>query len=57
VWNAWLDRDLTDPEEIEHLLQPIDFEMIAEHAVDSDVNSVRNNRPDLTAPAKVQRLL
>ena len=57
VWDAWLDRDLTDPEEIEHLLQPIDDDLIAEHAVDSDVNSVRNNRPDLTAPAKVQRLL
>jgi putative SOS response-associated peptidase YedK len=57
VWDAWLARDLTDPEAIEHLLQPIDDEIIAEHAVDSDVNSVRNNRPDLTAPAKVQRLL
>jgi putative SOS response-associated peptidase YedK len=57
VWDAWLDRDLTDPEEIEHLLQPIDYELISEHAVDSDVNSVKNNRPDLTSPAKAQRLL
>ena len=57
VWDAWLDRDLTDRNEIEGLLQPIDPDLIAEHAVDSEVNSVRNNRAELTSPAKVQRLL
>ncbi len=57
VWDAWLDRDLTDPDAVEALLQPIDFELIAEHAVDSEVNSVRNNHRGLTSPASTQRLL
>ncbi len=50
VWDAWLDRDLTDPIEAERLLQQIDPELIHEHAVSSEVNSVRNNHPHLTEP-------
>ena len=57
VWDAWLDRELTDPDEIEGLLQPIDYDLITEHAVDSEVNSVRNNHSGLTSPASEQRLL
>lgn len=57
VWDAWLDRELTDPDQIEGLLQPIDNDLIAEHSVDSDVNSVRNNHSGLVSPASVQRLL
>ena len=57
VWDAWLDRDITDPVQVEGLLQPIDAGMIGEHPVDSDVNSVRNNHAGLTSPASVQRLL
>ena len=57
VWDAWLDRDLTDPDQVEGLLQPIPADVITEHAVDSEVNSVRNNHAGLVAPASIQRLL
>lgn len=57
VWEPWLDRDLTDPQQAEQLLQPIDAEIIHEHPVSSEVNSVRNNHPGLTEPASQPRLL
>jgi putative SOS response-associated peptidase YedK len=47
VWDAWLDRDLTDSEAALSLLQPIDADTIMEHIVSSRVNSVKNNTPDL----------
>lgn len=47
VWDAWLDRDLNDVEEILSLIRPIDPDLIMEHPVSSRVNSVRNNGPDL----------
>lgn len=47
VWDAWLDRDLQDPEAAAALLQPIDPDSIMEHIVSSRVNSVKNNTPDL----------
>lgn len=47
VWDAWLDRDLTDPEAAASLIQVIDPETIMEHVVSREVNSVRNNRPGL----------
>ena len=47
VWDAWLDRDLTDPEAATGLLQVIDPESIMEHIVSREVNSVKNNRPGL----------
>lgn len=47
VWDAWLDRDLTDPLASEGLLQAIDPEVIMEHIVSRKVNSVKNNTPDL----------
>lgn len=50
VWDTWLDRDLTDPNEAVGLLRPIDPDLIAEHPVGSDVNRVRNNSPGLTSP-------
>lgn len=57
VWDGWLDRDLTDPAEIERLLVPIDQSWITEHEVDPAVNSVRNDHPGLVAPAGARRLL
>lgn len=47
VWDAWLDRDLTDPEEAFALIKPIDPESIMEHVVSRQVNSVKNNDPGL----------
>lgn len=51
VWDAWLDRDLRDPEQVAALLRPIPADLIMEHEVSSAVNSVRNNTRDLTDPA------
>ena len=48
VWDPWLDRDLTDPHEVERLIQPIDPDLVVEHEVSALVNSVRNNGPSLT---------
>lgn len=50
VWEPWLDRDLTDPEQALDLVRPLDPDLISEHAVSSQVNSVRNNGPDLRLP-------
>ena len=47
VWDAWLDRDLLDPDAALSLLQPIDPESIMEHLVSRKVNTVKNNTPDL----------
>jgi putative SOS response-associated peptidase YedK len=47
VWEAWLDRDLRDPEATLALLQPIEADSIMEHVVSRRVNSVKNNAPDL----------
>ncbi|MFV1960549.1 MAG: SOS response-associated peptidase [Acidimicrobiia bacterium] len=43
VWNAWLDRELTDPEAARALLLGIDSDILMEHPVSKKVNSVRNN--------------
>jgi putative SOS response-associated peptidase YedK len=53
VWDAWLDRDLTDSDAALALLQPIDADTIMEHIVSSKVNSVKNNTPDL--PNRIER--
>ncbi len=47
VWDAWLDRDLRDPEAALGLLQPIDPDTIMEHVVSRKVNTVKNNTADL----------
>lgn len=57
VWEAWLDRDLRDPEQAVGLLQNIDPDLVMEHPVSARVNSVRNNDPDLRLPAMAPRTL
>jgi putative SOS response-associated peptidase YedK len=47
VWDAWLDRDLRDPEAARALLRTTDPDTIMEHEVSRSVNSVKNNTPDL----------
>lgn len=51
IWEAWLDRDLTDPEAARSMLRTIDPDLIMEHEVSSRVNSVRNNGPELVEAA------
>ncbi|MEA1903061.1 MAG: SOS response-associated peptidase [Actinomycetota bacterium] len=47
VWDAWLDRDLTNPEAARSLLTSIEPDLLMEHVVSRQVNSVRNNGPEL----------
>ena len=47
VWDAWLDRELEDPDAALSLLQPTDPESIMEHLVSRKVNTVKNNSPDI----------
>lgn len=47
VWGSWLDRDLRDSNAALSLIQPIDPTSIMEHMVSRNVNSVKNNTPDL----------
>lgn len=56
VWDAWLDRELTDPEAARGLLQPIEPDLLMEHPVSSKVNSVRNNGPELRERAEPETL-
>ncbi|MBA3379476.1 MAG: SOS response-associated peptidase [Chloroflexia bacterium] len=47
---AWLDRDLTEFEPLEHLMRPVPNEAIAIHEVSKDVNNARHNDPELIEP-------
>ena len=50
VWDAWLDPDNHDVEQLTALLQPAPEELLAVWPVDLAVSNVRNNRPELTRP-------
>jgi putative SOS response-associated peptidase YedK len=55
-WDPWLDRELRDPEAVAGLLEPIDPDLLMEHAVSSRVNSVRNNGPELREKVEPETL-
>jgi putative SOS response-associated peptidase YedK len=55
-WDTWLDRDITEPDQIESLLRNIDPDEIVEHAVSKAVNNVRNNGRELTEPVPPETL-
>jgi putative SOS response-associated peptidase YedK len=55
-WDAWLDRDLRDPVIARGLVQGIDPDLIMEHEVSKQVNSVRNNGPELRDKAEPETL-
>jgi putative SOS response-associated peptidase YedK len=46
----WVSRDVTDPIQVERLLQPYPEDAMRVYAVSADVNSTRNNGPDLIEP-------
>lgn len=52
VWDAWVDRDLTDAETALGLLRAIPPDNVMEHPVSRRVNSVRNNGPELRERAE-----
>lgn len=49
-WELWLDRDVTDPGALGHLLAPADPRQFELYEVSTQVNSVRNNSGELVAP-------
>ncbi|HEX3214896.1 MAG TPA: SOS response-associated peptidase family protein, partial [Actinomycetota bacterium] len=49
-WDAWLDPENTDTEELSKLLVPAPEEMLTLWPVDKAVGNVRNNRPELQEP-------
>jgi len=53
----WLDREVTDPLQVERLLLPYPEERIAMWPVSPAVNSVRNDGPALVEPMEAQRTL
>jgi putative SOS response-associated peptidase YedK len=57
VWEAWLDRDVTEPEEVRSLVRPIEADLWMQWEVSSRVNSVKNNGPELLDPPDQARLL
>ena len=46
----WVSRDVTDPLQVERLLQPYPEDAMRVYAVSPDVNSPRNNGPELIEP-------
>jgi putative SOS response-associated peptidase YedK len=56
-WDAWLDRDLTEPSEAQGLMQPISPELWMAREVSTRVNSVKNNGPELQDPPDQLRLI
>ena len=51
-WADWLNPDNDDPGDLESLLAPATSAGLATRAVSTEVNSVRHNGPQLTAPAE-----
>lgn len=49
--DAWLDPSVTDPDEVNALLDGAHHPLLATHAVGPEVNSARNDGPALIAPA------
>ena len=49
-WDLWLDRSVTDPAALRHLLAPADPRQFDMFEVSTAVNSVRNNSGDLVTP-------
>ena len=49
VWDDWLDKNLTDPDQAQTLLRSVPETEIAEHAVSTLVNNVHNNFPECVA--------
>jgi putative SOS response-associated peptidase YedK len=56
-WEAWLDREITDPEEASRSLRAIDDDLWMEREVSTRVNSVRNNDPQVQEPSGQGRLI
>jgi putative SOS response-associated peptidase YedK len=49
-WRRWIDRSLTDPDQVATLAIAAAIDGVVSYPVSSAVSSVRNNRPDLIDP-------
>ena len=49
-YDAWLDREMDDPENLKWLYQPYPFELMEMYPVSHQVNSTNNDGPELTKP-------
>lgn len=56
MWDAWLDRELTDSEQVAALMRDLAPVELVEHAVSNSVNSVRNKARELTHPKEPDSL-
>jgi putative SOS response-associated peptidase YedK len=52
AWATWLDRDNDDLEALSALLGPAPDDLLSVRPVSTEVNNVRNNGPQLLAPAQ-----
>ncbi|MBT8166540.1 MAG: SOS response-associated peptidase [Acidimicrobiia bacterium] len=50
TWDVWLDRDNDDTEQLRALLVPPPESLLETYEVSTEVNSVRNNGPELILP-------
>lgn len=51
-FSEWLDPDLTDKADVQHLLDSLPEPALVPRVVSTRVNSVRNNGPELIEPAE-----
>lgn len=51
-FDEWLDPDLTDKSDVQHLLDSLPEPTLTPRIVSTRVNSVRNNGPELVEPAE-----
>ena len=54
--DAWLDPELTDPDQALGLLAVTEADQLAAYAVSTEVNSVHNNHPGLKEPVPAEEL-
>ena len=52
LYDPWLDRAVTDPDDVMKLLQPVPDDALAFHRVSTRVSSARNEGADLIEPIK-----
>ena len=51
AWDAWLDRANDDVDQLQSMLVPPPEDLLETYEVSTEVNSVRNNGPQLVRPA------
>lgn len=56
LWDAWLDRELRDPQTVLSMIQNVDPDELMEHTVSRKVNSVKNNVPELREKSEQETL-